>query len=63
MNGVEILRAAAIVHKLTRRTVPPADPFELPTQEEAQFRHCKPCDVKWRGSPVCWCCGQPATDY
>lgn len=45
MNGLEILRRAGIAYELTRRRpVPPRDPFELPTQEEAQTPGPQPED-------------------
>jgi len=25
-------------------------------------RWCRECDVKWRGTRVCWCCGKPVPD-
>lgn len=40
-------------------TVPLPEPVPVPLPgPELPFRWCRSCDVKWRGSRVCRCCGK-----
>ena len=29
-----------------------------PSGSYLAMNRCRPCDVKWRGEPICWVCGR-----